>query len=134
MRRALLGFDCRVAQRKSPKLELPYAIHRIPDLHVALTKFPPPPFAGSTKAAQLDAECAESVHQASDQLPSSFGGRRGGDDMPPPPLEGSFKTRLLAVFLSALISRRMVGTCAVLWSVLRYDILIEVSWELDDVR
>eukprot|EP00903_Cladosiphon_okamuranus_P009460 g9019.t1 len=63
---------------------------------------------GSTEAARLDAECAESVQQASDQLPSSFGGCRGGGDTPPPPplLEGSFKTRLLAVFLSALISRR----------------------------
>eukprot|EP00752_Nemacystus_decipiens_P006630 g5961.t1 len=62
----------------------------------------------STEAAQLAEDCAESVQQASDELPSSFGGFCVGDDdvTQPLPVEGSFKTRLLAVFLASLISRR----------------------------
>lgn len=86
---------------------------------------------GSTEAAHLDAECAESVQQASDELPSSFGERPGGDgdgqleSSPPAPLEGSFKTRLLAVFLAALISRRKVRSCPVL------NILMNLSGKLD---
>ncbi|CAN0195753.1 unnamed protein product, partial [Laminaria digitata] len=60
---------------------------------------------GSTEEAQSDAECAESVQQASAGLPSSFGGSVSGLG-PLEPLEGSFKTRLVAVFLGALLSRR----------------------------
>ncbi len=49
----------------------------------------------------------DAVRSASDGLPGSFGGTVIGKDLPPP-LAGSFKTRLLAVFVSALISRRKV--------------------------
>ncbi|CAM9097761.1 unnamed protein product, partial [Hapterophycus canaliculatus] len=57
---------------------------------------------GSTEAAESDTECVESVHQASDDLPWSFGGQCSTWL----PLDGGFKTRLLAIFLAALLSRR----------------------------
>lgn len=62
-------------------------------------------FVGSVEAANSDAECAESVGAASAALPKSFGG--AGWILGPK--EGSFKTRLLAVFAAALISRRKVS-------------------------
>lgn len=61
---------------------------------------------------QSDAECAEAVQQASNELPSFFGGYVEGDEKMPVPLGGSLKTKLLAVFLAALISRRTVRICA----------------------
>ncbi|CBJ29973.1 conserved unknown protein [Ectocarpus siliculosus] len=60
---------------------------------------------GSTEAAQSDVECAEAVLQTSNDLPMSFGGRRGLESTLPP-TKGGFKTRLLAVFVASLISRR----------------------------
>ncbi|CAN0044904.1 unnamed protein product, partial [Ectocarpus fasciculatus] len=62
---------------------------------------------GSTEAAQSDVECAEAVLQASNDLPLSFGGRRRLESALPL-TKGGFKTRLLAVFVAALISRRKV--------------------------
>eukprot|EP00904_Undaria_pinnatifida_P007954 jgi/Undpi1/4289/HiC_scaffold_17.g07655.m1 len=61
---------------------------------------------GSTEEAGSDTECAEMVRQASDELPASFGGEGGGTVGPLRPMEGSFKTRLVAVFLGSLLSRR----------------------------
>lgn len=85
-------------------------VHICSSFKLSYRQFTHWPIAGSPEAAQLDAECAESVQQASSELPSSFGGCFGADQMPPPLDPGSFKTRLLAVFLSALISRRKVRT------------------------
>ncbi|CAM9254539.1 unnamed protein product, partial [Ectocarpus sp. 12 AP-2014] len=62
---------------------------------------------GSIEAAQSDVECAEAVLQASNDLPMTFGGRRGLESTLPP-TNGVFKTRLLAVFVACLISRRKV--------------------------
>lgn len=65
------------------------------------------PFPGSTEEAQSDAECAESVRQASAELPGSFGGSGGALGSLEPP-GGSFKTRLVVVLLGTLLSRRKV--------------------------
>lgn len=68
--------------------------------------FLPPNLAGSESAAEADAECVESVTKASTELPASFGGVWGGNELHP--LDGCFKTRLLVVLLAALLSRRKV--------------------------
>ena len=61
---------------------------------------------GPIETAQSDTDCVESVKRVSGELPRSFGGARAVGDSGS--LEGSFKTRLLAVFLAALVSRRKV--------------------------
>lgn len=72
---------------------------------------------GSLEAAEADNDCMEAVSSASDLLPSSFGGYtaqvvlqrgRGCDGEGGKPRQASFKTRLLAVFLASLLSRRKV--------------------------
>lgn len=91
---------------------------RVHPLRLLLSWFSVQNLSGSLGEAETDQECVEAVTVACNSLPISFGGQRSqsgrlgegnarvaeGSEL----WRGAFKTRLLAVFVSALLSRRKV--------------------------